>query len=90
MDEAEQKSASNRRSGPVTTESGYDFLRVKNAAGTVIYSVAGNVISGGTGSAFGRTDGWAYIPGNTITIELVTDVSVVAYGYLTDLASAYY
>ncbi len=74
----------------LTTESGYDFLRIKNAAGTVLYTVSGSVISGGTGSAFGRTDGWAYIPGNTITIELVTDYSVVAYGYLTNLASAYY
>ncbi len=74
----------------LTTESGYDFLRIKNAAGTVLYSVSGGVISGGTGSAFGRTDGWAYIPGDTITIELVTDYSVVAYGYLTNLAAALY
>jgi len=74
----------------IATESGYDFLRIKNAAGTVLYSVSGSPITNGTGSAFGRTDGWAMIPGNTITIELVTDVSVVGYGYLTDLASAYY
>jgi len=74
----------------IATESGYDFLRIKNAAGTVIYSVSGSPVTNGTGSAFGRTDGWAYIPGNTITIELVTDYSVVNYGYLTDLASAYY
>jgi hypothetical protein len=74
----------------ITTESGYDFLRVKNAAGTVIYSVSGNLVTNGTGSAFGRTDGWALIPGDTITIELVTDYSVVAYGYLTNLASAFY
>ncbi len=74
----------------IATESGYDFLRIKNAAGTVIYSVSGSPITNGTGSAFGRTDGWAMIPGNTITIELVTDYSVVAYGYLTDLASAFY
>jgi hypothetical protein len=74
----------------IATESGYDFLRIKNAAGTVIYSVSGSPITNGTGSAFGRTDGWAIIPGNTITIELVTDYSIVAYGYLTDTASAYY
>ncbi len=74
----------------IATESGYDFLRIKNAAGTVLYSVSGSPITNGTGSAFGRTDGWCYIPGNTITIELTTDVSVVNYGYLTDLASAFY
>jgi len=74
----------------IATESGYDFLRIKNAAGTVIYSVSGSPITNGVGSAFGRTDGWAYISGNTITIELVTDYSVVNYGYLTDLASAFY
>jgi len=74
----------------IATETNYDFLRIKNAAGTVIYSVSGSPVTNGAGSAFGRTDGWAYIPGNTITIELVTDYSVVGYGYLTDLASAYY
>jgi len=74
----------------IATETNYDFLRIKNAAGTVIYSVSGSPVTNGVGSAFGRTDGWAYIPGNTITIELVTDYSVVGYGYLTDLASAYY
>lgn len=74
----------------IATESGYDFLRIKNAAGTVLHTVSGSPITNGAGSAFGRTDGWCYIPGNTITIELVTDVSVVAYGYLTDLASAFY
>jgi Subtilase family len=74
----------------IATESGYDFLRIKNAAGTVLYTVSGSVITNGTGSAFGRTDGWCYIPGNTIRIELTTDSSVVAYGYLTDLASAFY
>lgn len=74
----------------IATETNYDFLRIKNGSGTVIYSVSGSPITGGTGSAFGRTDGWAYIAGNTITVELVTDVSIVNYGYLTDLASAYY
>ena len=74
----------------IATESGYDFLRIKNAAGTVLYSVSGSPITSGTGSAFGRTDGWCYIPGSTITVELTTDVSVVNYGFLTDLASAFY
>lgn len=74
----------------ISTESGYDFLRIKNAAGTVLYTVSGNVITNGTGSAFGRTDGWCYIPGNTITVELTTDSSVTAWGFLTDLASAFY
>jgi hypothetical protein len=74
----------------IATESGYDFLRIKNAAGTVLYTVSGNVITNGAGSAFGRTDGWCYIAGNTITVELTTDYSVVAYGFLTDLASAFY
>jgi hypothetical protein len=48
------------------------------------------VVTNGAGAAFGRTDGWCYIPGNTITIELTTDVSVTAYGFLTDLAAAFY
>lgn len=74
----------------IATESGYDFLRIKNAAGTVLYTVSGSPITNGTGSAFGRTDGWCYIAGSTITVELTTDVSVVAYGFLTDLASAFY
>ena len=74
----------------IATESGYDFLRIKNGAGTVLYTVHGNVITNGAGSAFGRTDGWCYIAGSTITIELTTDYSIVAYGWLTDLASAFY
>lgn len=74
----------------ITTEANYDFLRIKNAAGTVLYTVSGNVISGGSGSAFGRTDGWCIIPGNTITVELTTDYSVTAWGFRTDTASAFY
>jgi hypothetical protein len=42
----------------ISTESGYDFLRIKNAAGTVLWTVSGNVITSGAGSAFGeRTAG---------------------------------
>lgn len=74
----------------ISTESGYDFLRIKNAAGTVLYTVSGNVITNGAGSAFGRTDGWCLIPGNTITVELTTDSSVTAWGFRTDVASAFY
>jgi hypothetical protein len=72
------------------TESGYDFLRIKNGAGTVLYTVSGNLINNGVGSAFGRTGGWCYIAGDTITVELTTDYSVVRYGYRTDQASAFY
>lgn len=74
----------------IATESGYDFLRIKNGAGTVLYTVSGSPITNGVGSAFGRTDGWCYIAGSTITIELTTDYSIVGYGWLTDLASAFY
>lgn len=74
----------------IATESGYDFLRIKNAAGTVLWTVSGSVITNGTGAAFGRSDGWCYIPGNTLVVELTTDYSVTAYGFLTDLASAFY
>ena len=74
----------------IATESGYDFLRIKNGSGAVLYTVSGSPVANGTGNAFGRTDGWCYIPGNTITIELTTDYSIVGYGWLTDLASAFY
>lgn len=74
----------------ISTEANYDFVRIKNSAGTVLYTVHGNVISNGTGSAFGRTDGWCYIAGSSITIELTTDYSITAWGLKTDLAAAYY
>jgi hypothetical protein len=74
----------------IDTELNYDFLRIKNAAGTVLYTVSNNPITNGIGSAFGRTDGWVYIAGNTITVELITDYSVVDWGYKVDQASAYY
>ncbi|MEZ6014457.1 MAG: S8 family serine peptidase [Planctomycetota bacterium] len=72
------------------TETNYDFVRIKNAAGTTLYTVSGNLITNGAGAAFGRTDGWAYVSGNTITVELITDSSVRDWGYKVDLASAYY
>ena len=74
----------------IATEANYDFLRIKNGSGTVLYTVSGSPITNGTGSAFGRTDGWCLIPGDTITIELTTDYSVTAYGFLTDTASSFY
>ena len=72
------------------TETNYDFLRVYDSAGTLRYTESGYVISNGSGSAFGRTDGWVVIPGDSITIELTTDYSVRDWGYRTDMASAYY
>lgn len=74
----------------ITTEANYDFLRIKDGAGNVVWTVHGNVISNGAGSAFGRTDGWAMVSGSTITVELVTDYSVTAWGYRTDTAAAFY
>jgi hypothetical protein len=74
----------------IDTENNYDFLRIKNGAGTVLYTVSNNPITNGVGSAFGRTDGWVYITGNTITVELTTDYSVIDWGYKVDQASALY
>jgi hypothetical protein len=71
----------------ITTEANYDFVRIKNGAGAVLWSVSGNVIANGVGNAFGRTDGWAIVPGSTLTIELSTDYSVTAWGLRTDVAS---
>ncbi|HKX46779.1 MAG TPA: S8 family serine peptidase [Planctomycetota bacterium] len=71
----------------ITTEANYDFVRIKNGAGTVLWSVSGNVISNGAGSAFGQTNGWAIVAGNTLTVELTTDYSVTAWGLRTDVAS---
>lgn len=71
----------------ISTEANYDFVRIKNAAGQVLWTVSGNVITNGTGNAFGRTDGWCYVPGNTLTIELTTDYSVTAWGLRTDTAA---
>ena len=73
----------------ITTEANYDFVRIKNGAGTVLWSVSGNVITSGAGNAFGRTDGWAIVSGSTITVELTTDYSVTAWGLRTDVASSF-
>ncbi|MFK7741520.1 MAG: S8 family serine peptidase [Planctomycetota bacterium] len=74
----------------ITTESNYDFLRIKDSSGTTLWTVSGNVVTGGSGSAFGRSDGWAIVDGSSITVELVTDYSVTQWGYRTDTAAAYY
>lgn len=44
--------------------------------GSVVYTVSGNLIDGGSGAAFDRCDGWAIVPGSSIRIELVTGHSV--------------
>jgi bacillolysin len=55
------------------TESGYDFVYIKNKAGSVVNQYSG------TQSAF-----WAIVDGDTITANLVTDYSVTAFGYTID------
>ena len=65
----------------LNTEANYDFLRVYDVDNVLKYTVSGNLITSGAGSAFGRTDGWAIVPGSKVRVELVTDSSVVRYGY---------
>ncbi|MCX7570659.1 M4 family metallopeptidase [Tumebacillus sp. DT12] len=55
------------------TESGYDFVSIKDKAGNVINKYSG------TQAAF-----WAIVDGDTITSNLVTDYSVTAFGYTID------
>jgi hypothetical protein len=74
----------------ISTEANYDFLRIKNGAGTVLWTVSGNVVANGAGNAFGRTDGWCYVAGDTLTIELTTDYIVTAWGLRTDTAAAFH
>jgi hypothetical protein len=70
----------------LNTESGYDFVIIRNGSGQEQFRVSGNLIESGVGSAFGRSDGWCRISGETITIELVTDYSVNRDGFVVDLA----
>lgn len=72
------------------TESNYDWLYVYDENNNQVHRVSGNLISSGSGSAFGRTDGWVVVPGKSIRIRLVTDYSVTKFGYQTDWAAAYY
>lgn len=74
----------------LNTEANYDFLRVYDVNDNLLFNVSGNLISGGSGSAFGRTDGWVIASGSKLRVELVTDGSVTRYGYLTNQAAAYY
>ncbi|KEO84174.1 M4 family metallopeptidase [Tumebacillus flagellatus] len=55
------------------TESGYDFVKIKDKAGTVKYSYSG------TQAAF-----WVYVDGDTISSQLTSDASVTAWGYSID------
>ena len=52
------------------TEANYDYVYFRDAAGTAVATHTGSK------AAF-----WAVVPGATITANLVTDVSVTAYGY---------
>jgi len=74
----------------LNTEANYDFLSVYDEGNNLLHRVSGNLISNGSGNAFGRTDGWVVVPGSSVRVELVTDYSVRRYGYLTDMAAAYY
>lgn len=66
------------------TEANYDFVRVYDASGNLMFEESGNRISNGTGTAFGETDGWAIVAGDSIRVELVTDYSVTDYGFDVD------
>ncbi len=87
---ANNKTYTHTYSYPGASQVAIHFMRIKDGAGNVVWTVHGNVISNGTGSAFGRSDGWAIVNGSSITVELVTDYSVTAWGYRTDTASAFY
>lgn len=71
----------------LSTEANYDFVRIYDGSGNLMFEEDGNVITGGTGNAFGGTDGWAIVAGSTIRVELVTDSSVTAYGFDIDAAA---
>jgi len=60
------------------TESGYDFVYIKDKDGNVIATYDG------TKDAF-----WAYVDGYSITVNLVTDYSVTDYGYHIDQVAYY-
>jgi hypothetical protein len=60
------------------TEAGYDYIYIKDKTGAVIASYNGTV------AAF-----WAQVNGDTITVNLVSDSSVTAYGYHIDQAGYY-
>jgi bacillolysin len=55
------------------TESGYDFVKIKDKTGTVKNTYSG------TQAAF-----WVYVDGDTVSSQLTTDSSVTAWGYSID------
>jgi len=69
------------------TETNYDFVYVYDENDNQIFKVSGNLINSGSGSAFGRTDGWCVVTGSKIRVRLVTDSSVRDWGYRTDQAA---
>ena len=71
------------------TESGYDFVRVYDGNGNLVYQESGNKINSGSGSAFGRSDGWCIVTGSSMTVRLTTDGSVTDWGYQADSAAYY-
>jgi len=60
------------------TETGYDFVYIKDKNGNVIAKYDG------TKSSF-----WAEVDGDTINVNLVSDYSVTAYGYTIDQVGYY-
>ena len=60
------------------TETGYDFVYIKDKMGNVIATYDG------TKSAF-----WAQVDGDTINVNLVSDNTVTAYGYTIDQVAYY-
>jgi len=69
------------------TETNYDYVYVYDENDNLIFQVSGNLISGGSGSAFNRTDGWLVVQGTKVRVRLVTDYSVRDWGYRTDQAA---
>ena len=58
----------------ISTENVYDFVYIKDAQGNIIDTLTGKV-----------SDRWSKsVPGNTVQINLVSDISVTDYGYYID------
>jgi len=52
------------------TESGYDFVYIKDKAGNIVKTISGN-----------SDDTWVEVDGDTIQIQIVSDYSVTDWGY---------
>ena len=50
-----------------------DTLQIVDEHGEIVHEVNGNLVTNGNGSPFGWLDGWVYVPGNTLTLRLITD-----------------